>query len=120
MKTENDKSKGAVKELILWFAFLVSFVTVLTYGFPIIFHNLLRYIGWDMNQKISGLDIIPVFLIIIMIIVFLVYVAGVIWLLFSKLFFTKKEVSKIFFYGPTTSFDRWLFDIFYPPQKDSK
>jgi len=48
--------------------------------------------------------------------VFLVYLGAIAWLLSARLFFSKAEVSKVIFYGPTTRFGRWLVDALFHQQ----
>lgn len=58
---------------------------------------------------------IPIFLVLFSAcVVSLVYTASILWLFIAKFVFTRDEAASVAFSGPTTRFDRWLFNRTFP------
>jgi hypothetical protein len=81
------------------------------------FRDLPVRLGFDMQRRLVGWEMLWVTVIAILVMVFLLYLGAIAWLLFARLFLSKAEVSKVVFYGPTTRFERWLVDALFQQQR---
>jgi hypothetical protein len=72
-------------------------------------------LGYDPQHRLSGWVEFATAVIGPLIAFCLILYAGcVAWLLFSRLFFSRSEVSFVVFAGPTTHLERWLADKIFP------
>jgi hypothetical protein len=113
-----DSSSGrmqAVREAFAWLTFTVFIVTSMGYGSVFAFRIVPLHLGIDLERQLVGWDILWLVIIAVLVIAFLMCLAATAWLLFAKFIFTRNEVSKVVFYGPTIRFERWLFDALFPP-----
>ncbi|MBT9166584.1 MAG: hypothetical protein DDT25_01275 [Chloroflexi bacterium] len=114
MTISTDERRQAGRETWAWLSFAVFLVASMGLGAVFCFREVPAYLGYDMQRTLSGWEVIGTTLVALLVMSALVYVAAVCWLLFAKLFFSRAEVSKVVFYGPTTPVERWLVDKLFP------
>lgn len=68
----------------------------------------------DLTQKVPLIGVILVFAGTSVVCVVLIYIANICWLLVARRVFSKEEAGHLVFYGPTSRFDRWLFNKAFP------
>lgn len=83
-------------------------------GFICVARYLLPILGIDLDQLAGGLGLLCILVAVIVLGVMLIYGAVVAWLFFAKLFFTRSQVEGVANWGPTSRFDWWLINTFFP------
>jgi len=114
MNISTNERRKAGREAWAWLSFAVFLVASMSFGAIFFFRDVPAYVGFDMLQPMSGWGAVVGILVAILVMSALVYVGAICWLLFAKLFFSREEVSKVVFYGPTTRVERWLVDRLFP------
>lgn len=114
MRISAQERKQARREALAGLSLMIFLGAIMYFGSLLLFRDLPAYLGYDTQRLLSGWEVLGALVIAILIIVFLVYLSVICWLVFAKLFFTRAEVLRIACYGPTTRFDHWLIDLFFP------
>lgn len=114
MAISTEERKQAGREALAWLSFAVFLMATMGFGAIFLFRDVPAYLGYDMQRTLSGWEAIVTTVVALLVMCVLVYLAVILWLLFAKMVFTRAEVSKIVFYGPTTSVERWLVDRLFP------
>jgi sterol desaturase/sphingolipid hydroxylase (fatty acid hydroxylase superfamily) len=108
------RSHSSNSELLAWLSFAVFLLAFLAFGSVFIYRTVPPLLGYDMSGPVSPVSAIAILAFGVLSVAVLVYLAAILWLLFAKLFFSRHDVSKVVFAGPTTRFDRWLVDTLFP------
>jgi hypothetical protein len=112
----NDR-RQAYRDALAWLSLLAFFVATVAFGGILLLRDLPTYLGFDIQRPLVGWEVLWAIVVIFLIIIALVYLGVVLWLLFARLFLSRVEVSKVVYYGPTTRFERWLFNVLFPERK---
>jgi hypothetical protein len=89
----------------------------MSFGSVFLFRDRPAYLGYDTLRVLWGWEALAAASVAVLSMGALVYVACVCWLVFATLYFTRAQVSKIVFHGPTTRFDRWLVNKLFPERQ---
>jgi len=117
MKIPTNELSQAKRESLAWISFAIILVATMGFGAVFFLRDVPNYFGYNMQRELTGWGVVGVGLIGISVMSVLVYVAGILWLLLAKFFFSRDEVSKINYYGPTSPIERWLFNKFFPEER---
>jgi hypothetical protein len=113
----NPSTRRPLRLLAVWGSFLV-FVFAAMYLAVQLIRAAPALLGYDPNHRLSGWFQFALALLGPLITFCLILYAGcVAWLLFSRLFFSRSEVSIVVFAGPTTPLERWLVYKIFPNDK---
>lgn len=105
----------AKQEIIGWALLVAALCACLGIGGVFTARYLPAALGIQMDAPVGSVSALLGFLFCaLVVIVFLVYFAAVIWMLAGRLFLPRAVMYRIMTAGPTTRFDRWLFDKLYP------
>lgn len=116
-KSANER-RDACRQAVAGLSLVVFLAAVMGIGGIFLFRDLPVYLGFDIERVLSGWELLGFGSLALIAIVILVYAAVTCWLVFARLFLTRAEVLKIACFGPTTGFDRWLINQFFPESKD--
>lgn len=112
--------RAAGRETLAWFSAAAFLMVFLSYGSIGAYRGFVELTGFDMQRPVQLWELPLLLAGCLIVLGVLVYLSLVAWLLFAKLFFTRAEVSKVVFYGPTTRLERWLVDVLFPNDESTK
>lgn len=110
--------KKADAHLMLgWTSLIIMMTGVLVSGSVLFARYVPVFLKIDLDQKIDHTGmLLAVLLAILAAIIFLVYLAAILWMVAMKPFLPREAVYTIMTAGITTRFDHWLFNRLYPPR----
>ncbi len=98
-----------------WTSLMIMMIGVLGGGSLLFAHYIPVLLGIDLDKKIDHTGMLLAGLLAILVaIIFLVYVAAILWMIAMKPFLPREAVYTIMTAGITTRFDHWLFNRLYP------
>ncbi len=118
MSDESRSSDSSGKDVLALLSFMAFVIVFLVGGFIWIGEFALSLAGPAADEPAGLFGLVLIIAGGSLISTFLIYAAGISWLCFAKLFFSRAEVERVVFAGPTTFIERWLVDTFFPrPQR---
>jgi uncharacterized membrane protein len=86
----------------------------LSIGFIYLFRFVIPALGLNIHMPVGGLGLLLIIFGGTIIAGALTYMGIISWMLVGRLFFTRSQIEKVMNWGPSTAFDRWLLDKFFP------